>query len=96
LLLILRNDHRASAVYLPFEFAAFWAEQFRKLEAFGEINFINNLKAHMTDNVFNSRAHSMIHRIFTVVLVVAGSPGIVDVQRRYLMRSQSEAMFLCA
>ena len=48
----------------------------------------------LTDNVFNGRAHSMMHRIFTVVLVVAEAPRILDVQRRYLMRSQSEAMFV--
>ena len=36
----------------------------------------------------------MMHRIFTVVLVVAEAPRLIDVQRRYLMRSQSEAKFV--
>ena len=36
-----------SAAFLPFEFAAFWTEQFRKLEAFGEIVFVDYLKTHI-------------------------------------------------
>ena len=44
--------------------------------------------------VFNGKANSMMHRIFTVVLLIDGNIQITDVQRRFLMRSQSEAIFL--
>ena len=47
----------------------------------------------VNDGVFNGKANSMMHRIFTVVLLISNLP-ITDVQRRFLMRSQSEAMFL--